>query len=576
LILSPRQALGCSAKEAWHIKISLTLLDVAGSVALLLWGVHMVESGILRAFGGQLRDRLGGALRNPFKAFLAGLGVTALLQSSTATGLMVAGFSARGLVALAPALAVMLGANVGTTLIVQVLSFDVVAVAPVLVLLGVILFRRGNAAPRDLGRVLIGLGLILLALHQFLVLLAPLTTQPILRTMLGGLATHIVFLVLAAAMLTWAAHSSVAIVLLAMSFAANGALPLPAAIAVTLGANLGSALNPVLETGMARNPATRRLPIGNLVNRLVGVLAVLALFPLIPPLVTDIEADPARIVANFHTAFNIVLALLFFPWLPLYARLLEKWLPARVDEADPATPLYLEPGARKTPSLALGHATREALRLADVLAQMLAGLRTALHENDRRLIGQTKRLDDVLDSLSTAIKDYVVSIETARLNEDDRQRIARILAFTINMEQAGDIVDRNLLGIASRRLKRGLVFSPEGEADLAGQVDRLIANVHKAASLFLSGDESAARTLAGEKEVFREEESQAIAAHFDRLRSGNINTVETSSLHLDALGDLKRVNAHLVEAAAYPILRQHGALLPSRVRRRTEEAATKH
>src|SRR3954462_13356063 len=255
---------------------TLTLIDLAGSIALLLWGVHMVQSGIQRAFGPHLRRFLGRALRGRFAAFLAGLGVTAVLQSSTATGLMVTGFAAGGLVDLVPALAVMLGANVGTTLIVQVLSFNVAEVAPALILIGVLMFRRASAAPRDFGRVLVGLGLLLMALRQFVDLLDPFEDAPSLRLLLGAVATQPVLDVVLAAGLTWAAHSSVAIVLLAMSFATKGVIPPHAAFALVLGANLGTAINPVLEGGAGDEPAARRLPLGNLINRVVGVAIALA------------------------------------------------------------------------------------------------------------------------------------------------------------------------------------------------------------------------------------------------------------------------------------------------------------
>ena len=215
---------------------------------------------------------LGTALGNRLAAFAAGLGVTAILQSSTATGLMVAGFAAGGAVALVPALAVMLGANVGTTLIVQVLSFDVAEVAPALILLGVILFRRGTAArTRDLGRVAIGLGLMLMSLHQLVTLMTPYEDMPSLRLVLGAITTEPVLDVLVAAGLTWAAHSSVAVVLLVMSFAAKGAVPPDAAFALVLGANLGTAINPVLEGVSGDDPVARRLPIGNLLNRAAGL-----------------------------------------------------------------------------------------------------------------------------------------------------------------------------------------------------------------------------------------------------------------------------------------------------------------
>jgi phosphate:Na+ symporter len=288
------------------MEFPVTLLDLAGSVALLLWGIHMVQTGVQRAFGAKLRSLLGSALRNRFKAFLAGMGITAILQSSTATGLMVTGFAAGGLVELVPALAVMLGANVGTTLIVQVLSFNVAEVAPALILIGLLMFRRASAGPRDFGRVLIGLGLVLMALHQFVDLLTAYEDVPSLRMFLGAVATQPVLDVILAAGLTWAAHSSVAIVLLVMSFATKGTVPPEAAFALVLGANLGTAINPVLEGASGDDPAARRLPLGNLLNRLLGVGIALAALPYVGPWLVTIDPDNSRVVADFHTAFNLI------------------------------------------------------------------------------------------------------------------------------------------------------------------------------------------------------------------------------------------------------------------------------
>jgi phosphate:Na+ symporter len=548
------------------LEFPVTLLDLAGSVALLLWGIHMVQTGIQRAFGAKLRSFLGSALRNRFKAFLAGMGVTAILQSSTATGLMVTGFAAGGLVDLVPALAVMLGANVGTTLIVQALSFNVAEVAPALILIGLLMFRRASAGPRDFGRVLIGLGLVLMALHQFVDLLTPYEDVPSLRLLLGAVSTQPVLDVILAAGLTWAAHSSVAIVLLVMSFATKGIVPPEAAFALVLGANLGTAINPVLEGTTGDDPASKRLPLGNLLNRLLGVGVALAALPYVGPWLVTIDPDNSRVVADFHTGFNLILALVFFPLLTPYAALLRRWLPARIAEGDPSRPMYLDPSAREIPVIALGAAAREALRLADVLESMLHGLRDVFERGDRRQISGTKRLDDVLDKLNAAIKAYLTSLDPEALSEVDHRRVTEILTFATNMEQAGDIVDKNLLGLATKQLKRGLAFSKEGQAELLTMIDRLTANLRAAASLFMTADERAARLLAAEKEAFRNLEALATASHFERLRHGGLDTAETSSLHLDALRHIKQINTHLVAAAAYPVLESKGELLPSRLR----------
>ncbi len=545
---------------------AISLVDLAGYIALLLWGTHMVQTGVQRAFGANLRAVLGKALQDRGRAFLAGLGVTAILQSSTATGLMMSGFVADGLVALIPALAVMLGANVGTTLIVQVLSFDVSAVAPALVLVGVVMFRRDTSSRlHDFGRVFIGLGLMLMALHQLLHLLEGFRDAPTFRLLLGSVATVPFANVLIGALAAWATHSSVAIVLLTMSLAAHGTVPPAAAFALVLGANIGSAVTPVIEGPGGDDPAHRRLSIGNLLTRLAGAAAALALLQPIADLMAGFEPDASRAVANFHTLFNLLTAAVFLPLLKPYAGLLSRLLPDRADPADPTRPRYLDMAAHEVPIVALGAAAREALRLADVLASMLDGARQALENGDRRLMVETRQRDDILDSLNTAIKAYLTRLRPEDLSDGDQRRLKEILQFTMNLEQAGDVVDLNLLPHAAKRLARGLVFEDNDRDELIALINRLSANVRTAASLFMTEDIRAARLLAEEKVALREAEAQATAVHFDRLRDGRPDVAQASALHLDLLRDLKLINSYIVAAAAYPVLERTGELLPSRL-----------
>jgi phosphate:Na+ symporter len=284
---------------------SVVLLDLMGGVALLLWGLHMVRSGIMRAYGSDLRRFLSIALRNRFMAFLAGLGVTTLLQSSTATALMITSFGARGFVDLVPALAIMLGANVATTLIVQALSFKVSAVAPVLFLGGVIAFKVGKTPTRDLGRVAIGIGLMLLSLHILLDALAPAENAPAIRALLKVITAEPILCVLIAAALTWAAHSSAVIVLMVMPFAYSHFITPVAVLALVLGANLGSAFNPLFEGGTPGNPASRRLPVGNMINRVVGVFIALPFLEPAAAALARLEPNPARMAADFHRGSNL-------------------------------------------------------------------------------------------------------------------------------------------------------------------------------------------------------------------------------------------------------------------------------
>jgi phosphate:Na+ symporter len=544
-----------------------TLLDLAGAVALLLWGTHMVQTGVQRAFGPELRRLLGTALHNRLAAFAAGLGVTAILQSSTATGLMTAGFAAGGAVGLRPALAVMLGANVGTTLIVQVFSFNVAGVAPALVLLGVLLFRRGTATrTRDLGRVAIGLGLMLMALHSLVSLLTPFEDQPSFRMILGAIATQPVLDVLLAAGLTWAAHSSVAVVLLILSLATQGTVPPAAAFALVLGANLGTSINPVLEGTTGDDPAARRMPIGNLLVRAIGCVVALALLDRIGPWLVTAVPDTVRAVADFHTGFNVILAVVMLPLLGPYAKLLQRMFPARLDTDDPSRPRYLDHAALESPPMAITAAAREAMRMADALEVMLGGASEALNDTDRRRIAEVRRLDDVLDRLNTAIKTYLTRLDPDELTEDDQRRLGEILIFATNLESAGDVVDRELMGLAVRRLKRGITL-PEGErAEMRRLIERLTSTVRAAAAVFMSVDARAARLLVAEKEAFRSLETVATAEHFARIRQATAGNAAGSAWHLDLVRVLKRVNGHLVAAAAYPVLEGQGALLPTRLR----------
>ena len=325
---------------------SLVMLDLMGGVALLLWGLHMVLTGVLRAFGPDLRRTLSKTLRNRFTAFATGLGLTALLQSSTATGLMTASLAADGVVSLVPALAIMLGANVGTTLIVRLLWGGGAAVAPVLFVIGLVTFRVGGSSlTRALGRIAIGLGLILLALHILLDTLAPAEQAPAVRMLLQSITDDPVLCIVVAAALTWAAHSSVAVVLLVMSLAYSQFVTPEAALALVLGANLGSAINPLIESGKSGDLASRRLPVGNLINRLAGVLVVLPFLPQVARELTAFQPDAAKMTAEFHLLFNIALAAIFIGPLDALAWLLVRLLPEKKQSDDPSMPRYLEDAA---------------------------------------------------------------------------------------------------------------------------------------------------------------------------------------------------------------------------------------
>jgi phosphate:Na+ symporter len=539
---------------------TMVLLDLMGGVALLLWGLHMVHSGILRAFGPDLRLLLAKALNNRFTAFAAGLGLTALLQSSTATALITSSFASEGLVGLVPALAIMLGANVGTTLIVQILSFNIAAVAPVLFIIGLVAFRSGpRSRIKDIGRVSIGLGLMLLALHILLDTLAPAENAPGARVFMNAITADPVLCIFIGAVVTWVVHSSVASVLLVMSLAYAHFISPYAALALVLGANLGSAVNPLLEGARRDDPASYRLPLGNLVNRVAGILLVA---PFLGPIAGHLQAwqpDLAKATALFHIAFNVVTAILFIGLLDGLALHLKTMLPKRVQEADPSRPRYLDESALETPSLALADAARETLHMGDHVEVMLRKVMAAMMTNDRALVDQVSRMDNNVDSLDEAIKLYVTKLTRGSLDEREGQRAMEIISFAINLEHIGDIIDKNLSELATKKIKRRFQFSPEGAEELSAFHKRIVDSQRIAFGVFMSGDVNEARKLLAEKAALRNAELAATERHLDRLREGRPETIETTSLHLDVLRDLRRIHSHIC-SVAYSALDAGGQL----------------
>ena len=545
---------------------STVILDLFGGVALLLWGLHMVHSGIVRAFGVDLRRWLGVGLRSRARAFTAGVAVTGLLQSSTATGLMTASFVTGGSVELAPALAVMLGANVGTTLVVQLLSFHISVVTPILLCLGVIAFKRsGRTRTRDLGRVAIGIALMLLALRILTEALGPAETSTAARTILAAITGQLWLCLLLAAVVTWAAHSSIAVVLLVMSLAATHVVTPVAALALILGANLGSAINPLIEASQPGNPASQRLPLGNLLMRAAGCLLLLPFLRVIAEHLPQLESSPARAAADFHTAFNVLIALIFIMPLDTIAGLLTRWLPAPRTPVDPATPLYLDSSATSTPSVALVCAAREVLRMGDLIESMLREAMTAFLTSDRKLVAEISRMDDAVDSLNRAVKLYVTRITRDSLDDGDGHRAMEIVSFAINLEHVGDIIDKNLMDLANKKIRRGISFSTEGAAELVAFHQQVLDSLRLAVGIFMSGDIDVARRLVAAKAQLRETEFAAAERYLVRARDPSADTIESTSLDLDILRDLKRIHSHLC-SAAYPVLERAGALRPSRLR----------
>jgi phosphate:Na+ symporter len=541
------------------------LLNLIGGVALLLWGTHMIQAAILKGFGSEIRRAISRATGGPLRAAGTGAAAAAALQSATATAILVTSFITRGMVALPAALALMLGADLGTTLVVQALSVDLAAAIPLLLGAGVVLARRPER-PRasQVGRMLIGLALILLALGLISAASAPMRASEVTALVLARLGHDPLLALLFAAAFTWLIHSSVAFILFVISLTGAGLVELPLALTLVLGANAGGGLI-ALGLSFREPPAARRMIYGNLAFRGLGALAVfLALGP-VTAAVSRLGDDPARLAAHFHTLFNLGLLVVFLPLVGRVAELLERLVPDAAPGREPPRLDHLDPALLGSPPLALAAATRAMLGLADKVELMLREAILTFEDRDARRTAEVAALEHEVDAGQEEIKLYLAQLMQRELSPEESRQVLEAVTFTTNLEHIGDIIDKGLLPLAAKKQKQGLAFSADGWQDLCAFHALIAGQMRRALAVFVSRDPAVARELVAEKDRLRAEEARATERHFARLRDGLPETIETSALHLDVLRDLKRINAHLT-SVAYPILEETGELSASRLR----------
>lgn len=541
---------------------TIRLIDLLGAGALLIWGLRLIKAGVLSGFGAALRRWISTGTATRIRAMFSGFLVTLSLQSSTATAVITASFAGRGLISGGRAQAVMLGANVGTALAALILSLDLHWLASAFVLLGVVFSIRARTAQlKGLGKALLGLGLMLLALQLMGGITEPLRSSQVMIDILAGLATAPIFALLFAIGLAVAGTSSLAVVLFVSFLSQSGAVPPFLVLIFVAGANIGGAIPPWLGT-LKDGVAATRLTVANLIVRAIGGVTLMILAaPLAAPM--QALAPGYSLALITHLAFNVALLCIFLPLTEPLARLMVKILP---ETADPETEAsYLDQSSLTTPSLALAGAAREVLRMGDQVGEMLDCNLDAMRRNLPDGKSTIARLDDSVDAKLQAVKLYLARLRGLPLDEAEAKRCNEVMSYALNIEHVGDIIDHYLSEIAEKRMARHLRFSPEGMAELENFYQTTRSNLQLAQSVFLSRDIDLARQLVTAKVTAREMEEASNALHMARIEKGLPATLDTSSLHLDILRDLRRINSHLA-TAAYPVLEEIGALRKSRLR----------
>jgi phosphate:Na+ symporter len=549
---------------------SVVLLHLAGAVALLLFATRMVRTGVERAYGDVLRHRLRSVLRNPVLAILAGAALAICLQSATAVALLVGSFSGAGIVGGTSGLLAVLGADVGSALVVKLLSFDLSLLVPLCLAAGTAMFMATERRDwRQFGRILIGVGLLILSLRMIGEASEPLRHSQILPVVVNYLSGDPVTAFLLAAIMTWLFHSSVAAILLVVALTARGLVPVELGLVLVLGANLGGGVIAVMLS-RAAIPKARIVPLGNLIMRGTGALAALLVLIFAAPPLGWLGASTPDQLIHGHIAFNLMLALLGIPLASLVHRLAERIVALGAPEAKPeslaATELSaLDEAALDTPSQALANATREVVRVCETVEIMLQRIIELYVEADQDKIDALSALDDRVDRKHAAIKLYLAKVTSRTLSEADALRCQELIGACVKLEQVGDIIVRNMLVHVQKKFDRGLEFTEQGWRELRAFHTSVVANAKLAFNVLVSRDSETARQLVREKDRLRDLEKRSSQSHFDRLREGTAKSVETSSIHLDTIRDLKQINS-LLASMAYPVLEEQGLLSGSRLK----------
>ncbi|MCI0547416.1 MAG: Na/Pi cotransporter family protein [Candidatus Rokubacteria bacterium] len=529
------------------------LLALGGGVALLLYGMQLTGEGLQRAAGGHLRQLLTSMTRNRFTAVAAGAAVTALIQSSSATTLMLIGFVSAGVISFRQSLGVILGADIGTTFTVQLLAFRIQDAALLLVAVGfAVTFFARRGFLKSMGQVILGFGFLFLGMRLMAEGLAPLADHDLTRRVLVALSGNAAFGLLVGAIGSASMASSAALIGLLLSLAQQGLLPLSGAIPIVLGANIGTCVT-ALTASVRASADARRVAVAHIAFKVLGVLLV---FPFIPPftqLVGASAADVPRQVANAHTFFNVAISALFLPFAPLAARAITLLVPEEEREDNPFRTRYLDDRFLEQPALAIGQATREALRMGDVAQGMFRDAMTVLRSDNQELLEDVERRDDQLDYLEREIKIFLTRLGRETMSPDLARKEISLITFIGNLENVGDIIDKNLMELARKKLYQGRRFSPAGEAELVDFHGLITKNLERAIAAFAANDRSLAQEVLDQRPGVRQRERELRESHLTRLRRGLAESLETSEIHLDVLTNLKRISSHIT-ALVFPIL----------------------
>ncbi|WP_114285570.1 Na/Pi cotransporter family protein [Candidatus Halocynthiibacter alkanivorans] len=540
------------------------VVQLMGATMLLLYAVRMVRTGIERAFGASFK-RVVTTTSHPLSAAGTGLVLAVILQSSAAVAILVAGFANTGAIGFGAGIAVVLGADLGSALLIQVLSFKLEWLVPLLLAIGGGLFIKSDRRKlKQAGRILMGIAFILISLRFLRETMDPIRDSAFLPSIAGFLETDFITAFIAGAVLAWVMHSSVAVILMCVTLVSIGALPMVAGVSLVLGANLGSSLIPMWLTKNMGAEA-RRVPLANFLIR--GSGAVLALFIVnkLPVLQYLSGMGEAQALINTHVLFNAIL-LLTLPVCRFLLAPVSRLLPDAQGGAEVVQQInrsVLDNAALATPNLALTCVKRELLRMAHLVETMTIPVMDNFHSYQQDQVAEIAGHETHVNMALDDIRHYVAALPKD-MDELDQQRARELTEYAIALETAGDLVVKHMMPLAKKKAGGNIKFSKAGREELVNIHERVLANMALGFNVLLSDDLESARLLLEEKSEMARMERSSRKKHLKRLSDGEAISFESSNIHLEALRTYREINSHIA-SVAYPILYRGGQLLETRL-----------
>ncbi|MCC0629625.1 MULTISPECIES: Na/Pi cotransporter family protein [unclassified Clostridioides] len=537
------------------------IISLMGGLGLFLYGMNLMGEGLQKSAGTKLKKIIKLLTSNLFMGVLVGTGVTAVIQSSSATTVMVVGFVNAGIMTLKQAIGVIMGANIGTTVTAQLVSFDLTGMAPVALGVGIILYLFGNK-PRikNIAEILIGFGILFTGMDFMKMAVEPLRDYQGFTDLLVTFGRYPLLGLLLGFGITAIIQSSSASMGMLVALAAEGLVPLSAALPILYGQNIGTCVTSLLSS-IGANKNARRAAMMHLIFNVLGT--VIFLIFLNKPVVSLVTSwDPsnvARQIANTHTLFNIISVLILLPFTNLIIKLAIKLVPDKVgdiDEDETKTIKYIDDRMIETPSIALANTIKEALRMGEKAKESLNASMEALVEHSAEKIDKTYRRERLINDLQKAILNYLLKLSKAPLDDDSREVVDTLFNTVNDIERIGDHA-KNIAELSQVAIDSNISFSEEGQSELDVMYNRVVsAYTYALESMRSDNIDLACKVIKIEEQVDIMEKS-CRANHMYRLNN-NLCSIENGVIYLDVISNLERISDHAVNIAQQVIAKRLG------------------